>query len=335
VFVSVTVAAVAANIVVAVALGIVITILLFLFRMSKSVVRRGYRCDGVRSRKTRDPKEMEYLGAHGAKIAVIELEGPIFFGTAENLGSHIDSVLRQDTACVVVDLKRVNEIDSTGARILLQTHDRLKKDGKTLLLSAFREQARLAGVLEDTGVLAALTPARLFQDTDRAIEWAEDQLLQSRPEGAGVAQEYSLGRLDVFARLQEEDLAVIGSMLLRRVYGKGEVIFREGDDGRDLYVIAKGSASVRMRLPGGNRETRLITFSAGTVFGEFALLDLQARSATIAADEDLVCYLLSHASFERLTQQHPGIAINLLVNLGRELSGRLRRANRTIYQLES
>ena len=84
-----------------------------------------------------------------------------------------------------------------------------------------------------------------------------------------------------------------------------------------------------------NRATRLVTFSTGTVFGEFALLDLQARSATIEADEDLVCYLLSHASFERLTQQHPAIAINLLVNLGRELSGRLRRANRTIYQLES
>ena len=334
VILSVTAAAVAANIVIAVVLGIVITILLFLFRMSKSVVRRGYRCDSVHSRKTRDPKEMEYLGVHGAKIAVIELEGPIFFGTAENLGSHIDSVLREDTSCVVIDLKRVNEIDSTGARILLQTHDRLKKEGKTLLLSAFGEQTRLAGVLEDMGVLPALTRERLFQDTDRAIEWAEDRLLQGRPKDAGVAEEYALGRLDAFARMQEEDLAVIGSMMSRRVYGKGEVIFREGDDGRELYVIAKGSASVRMRLPGGNRATRLVTFSAGTVFGEFALLDLQARSATIEADEDLVCYLLSHASFERLTEQHPAIAINLLVNLGRELSGRLRRANRTIYQLE-
>jgi hypothetical protein len=48
-----------------------------------------------------------------------------------------------------------------------------------------------------------------------------------------------------------------------------------------------------------------------------------------------VCYVLSHASFENLTQHHPVIAIGLVINLARELSGRLRRANRMIYQLES
>ena len=46
-----------------------------------------------------------------------------------------------------------------------------------------------------------------------------------------------------------------------------------------------------------------------------------------------MCYVLSHTSFETLTSDHPAIAIKLLTNLGRELSGRLRRANRTIYQL--
>jgi SulP family sulfate permease len=321
--------------VIAVGIGIAITVLLFLYRMSKSVVRRGYRCDSVHSRKTRDPKQMEILGVQGSKIVVIELEGPIFFGTAEDLGSHIDSVLREDTSYVVFDLKRVNEIDSTGARIMLQTHERLAKEGKMLLLSSFEGDARLAGFLRDMGVTAALTQDRLFQDTDRAIEWAEDHLLRNQPGDAGIAVEYSLAQLDVFAHIPAADLAVVESMLTRRAYGRGEVIFREGDAGRELYVIAKGSASVRMRLPGSNRETRLVTFTAGTVFGEFALLDQGARSATIAADEDLVCYVLSHSNFEGLTRRYPSVAIDLLVNLGRELSGRLRRANRTIYQLES
>ena len=72
-----------------------------------------------------------------------------------------------------------------------------------------------------------------------------------------------------------------------------------------------------------------------TVFGEVALLDQEARSATVEADEDLVCYVLTRSSFEKLTADHSAIAIKLLTNLGRELSGRLRRANRTIYQLAS
>ena len=113
------------------------------------------------------------------------------------------------------------------------------------------------------------------------------------------------------------------------------MVFREGDNSDELYIIAKGSASVRLRLAGTERETRLITFSPGTVFGEVALLDQEARSATVEADEDLVCYVFTRRNFDELTGAHPAVAIKLLTNLGREISSRLRRANRTIYQLDS
>ena len=71
------------------------------------------------------------------------------------------------------------------------------------------------------------------------------------------------------------------------------------------------------------------------MFGELALLDPGPRSATIVADERLVCYVLTEEAFERLQKDHPGVAIAVLTNLGRELTRRLRRANRTIYQLEA
>ena len=88
-------------------------------------------------------------------------------------------------------------------------------------------------------------------------------------------------------------------------------------------------------MSGSERETRLITFSPGTVFGEVALLDRETRSATVKADEDAVCYVLTRPNFDKLTDEHPAIAVKFLSNLGRELSGRLRRANHTIYQLAS
>ncbi|HJQ62103.1 MAG TPA: cyclic nucleotide-binding domain-containing protein, partial [Burkholderiales bacterium] len=69
--------------------------------------------------------------------------------------------------------------------------------------------------------------------------------------------------------------------------------------------------------------------------GEIALLDQEARSATIEADEDLVCYVLDHAAFDRLAHEHPSAAIKIVSNLGRELGARLRRANRTIQELAS
>ena len=150
---------------------------------------------------------------------------------------------------------------------------------------------------------------------------------------AGAA--FSLRELDIFAYMSNDELAVIGAMVTRRRYRKGEIVFREGDDGDELYVVAHGSASARLRLPGENRETRLATFSIGAVFGELALLDRAARSATILADDDLVCYVLSRANYLVLTRQHPAIAIKLLTNLGREMSRHLRHSTRTIYQLAS
>ena len=66
-----------------------------------------------------------------------------------------------------------------------------------------------------------------------------------------------------------------------------------------------------------------------------APLDEGARSATIEAEGDLVCYVMSRTAFELIVREHPTIAVRLLANLGRELSQRLRRANRAIYQLDS
>jgi hypothetical protein len=232
-------------------------------------------------------------------------------------------------------MKRVNDIDSTGAKIILQTHDRLTTDGKFLLLSAYEERPRLAKYLHNMGVLAAITRGRLFHDTDRALEWAEDHLILREFGDTAMGEELVFRQLDVFAHMNESELASIKSSLVRRTYRKEEIVFREGEAGNELYVIAKGTASVRLHMADLDRTTRLITFAPGTVFGELALLDQEARSATVEADEDLVCYVLAHEQFVMLTQRDPAVAIKLLMNLSRELASRLRRTTRTVYQLAS
>jgi len=133
----------------------------------------------------------------------------------------------------------------------------------------------------------------------------------------------------------DDEIGILKTALTRRNYRQGDVVFEEGDESKELYIVARGSASARLRLPGTDRQTRLITFSPGTVFGELALLDQESRSATVEADDDVICYVLDRVSFETLTRNNPGIAIKLLTNLGRELASHLRRANRTIYQLAS
>jgi anti-anti-sigma factor len=342
VIVTVAATAIAGDIVVAVLIGVGVAVVLFVLRMSRSIVRREQWGDGVRSRRARDAGESALLAEHGRAILVLELDGPMFFGSAESLADRIESGLARGARYVVLDMRRVNDLDSTGARIMLQAHERLKSRGAQLLVGSVEAVTHVNVVLRDTGVLAAIGAARVFPDADRALEWAENRVIEAARSPEARAGEYPFVQLDLLAGFSAEERARFRELLGRREYAPGEVVFREGGAGEELYIIVAGSASVKLRISGEGghggepgREQRLITFAAGTVFGEMALLDREARSASVEADERLVCYVLDRHAYERIEREMHGVAIKLLTNLGRELSARLRRANRMLNQLES
>lgn len=323
---------VAIDIVLAVFLGVAIAALLFLVRVSRSIIRRLYRCTGVRSRKSRPLQEMDVLARTGSAILVMELQGALFFGSAEKVANEIAAQMLQDTRYVILDLRRITEIDSTGSQILQEINADLASHGKRLLLSV-AQPSEPAELLADSGVVDALTRDRIFRDLDRAIEWAEDDLLRAEaPEGDAQA-EIPLDRAGILTGFTPAEVAQVEKHLERVVYEAGRVIFREGDPGNELFIIAKGTASASLRQGSGG-DIRLVTFAPGTVFGEFAILDAGTRSATVATDRELVCYVLTGKDFASLSERSPEVAIKLLANLGRQLSHRLREANRTIQQLE-
>jgi SulP family sulfate permease len=331
VIVLVAAVAVGVNLVLAVAIGFGVSVLSFVTRMSRSVVRRRYTAEAVSSRKTRDQATAESLARDGARIAVFELEGPVFFGTAERLVQALEDTARGGADCLILDLRRVNDMDSTGARMLVLVHDHLRRDGKELAVSNL-PPGRITEYFREAGVLAALTRSRVFADTDQALEWAEDQLIARALGERARLEDFPLSSMTVFAGLDGEQLRAIRDLLELRSFAAGTDIFTQGSDSAEMYIIIRGSASVRIAIDG--RETRLVTFAPGTVFGELALLDTEPRSATVRADTELACYALTRQLFEALTKSRPDAAIILLTNLGRELSSRLRLSNRIIYQLE-
>jgi MFS superfamily sulfate permease-like transporter/CRP-like cAMP-binding protein len=318
------------NIVVAVFIGIAIAVLLFVLRMSRSNIRRSYRCDAVHSRKARTAGEMAVLEGKGSSILVMELEGALFFGSAERLANDIDAAMRKNIQSLVLDMRRVNDVDSTGAQILLSIGAGLTAQQRQLVL-ALNRKGETAVRLRDLGVLNAAGAA--FDDVDRAIEWAEDKLLGAELAAREADGEIPLREIGLLHAFKPADLAALETCLTARSYPKGSVVFAEGDPGEELFFLLRGAASAYLQQKGG-ADIRLVTFAPGTVFGELAILDAGPRSASIRADSDLHCAVLSRADFAALSQRAPDVAIKLLASLGRELSGRLRRANRTIHQLE-
>src|SRR6185436_17818933 len=209
-----------------------------------------------------------------------------------------------------------------------QTARRLRADGRRLLLSHLEDNVVAVGAVRDAGL--SLTPETVFADTDAALEWTEDSLIAMEQGLAAAATELALGDIPVLSGLSETDTALIAHDLRRVDYRAGDVVIRQGDIDRSLFIVARGTTTVRVNIDGKDRQVRLASYSRGTVFGEMALLDRQPRSATVVADDDVVCYVLSQQAFDALVAERPVIAVQLLANLARELSWRLRNTTRMI-----
>jgi anti-anti-sigma regulatory factor len=320
------------NIVPAVFLGIVIAVALFTVRMSRSNIRRRYHCDKVHSRKARTPDEAALLEKRGSDILVLELQGVLFFGSAEMLSDDIERASVAGIRTIILDMRRVTEIDATGARILADIQASLKRRDQHLAL-ALATRSETAAFLSEAGTIEAIGTGSVFGDIDRAMEWAEDELIRDHTRDTG-RDEIPLASVDLLSTLTIEELATIERHTRRETFARDRIIFREGDPGRELFIVTRGRASAYLNLAGGG-DIRLATFAPGTIFGELAILDTGPRSASVVADDDVVCYVLSEQQFAALSKDAPAVAIKLLSGLGRELSRRLRRANQTVHQLET
>jgi MFS superfamily sulfate permease-like transporter len=313
------------NIVLAVFLGLALAVSLFLLRMSRSNIRRLYRCGAMRSRKARTAEEMTMLEQHGSTILIIELQSALFFGSAERLAQTIDSEAVRATCALILDLRRVTEIDSTGMRILAEIDTDLSRRGIALLLV-------LRGGNE-TGARLSELAVRSLPDLDRAIEQAEDDLLGTLAPAGYPPEELPLEKVSLLRDFNADQITRLSPYLDRQEWAAGSTIFHEGDPGRHLFLLTRGRASARLLSGGGN--IRLASFAPGTIFGELAILDGGPRSATVTADEALTIFALSADGFKTLQAHEPDVAIRILSALGRELSYRLRQANMTINQLDA
>lgn len=123
--------------------------------------------------------------------------------------------------------------------------------------------------------------------------------------------------------LSEPDLAALSLSLRDRRVKKGEVLFREGDPGHELYLIREGTVIVS-KLVTGRVEQVLARIGVGEVFGEMSLFDEAPRSATIQAEIDSVLFCLDRESLRRLIETRPRAAAAFLFRLVRLFIARLR-----------
>ncbi|HEY7952176.1 MAG TPA: Crp/Fnr family transcriptional regulator [Solirubrobacteraceae bacterium] len=140
-----------------------------------------------------------------------------------------------------------------------------------------------------------------------------------------------LGRVPVFSTLDAEDLQRIAQLAVPRSFQAGQAVFREGDSSDTCYVVSSGHARA-IRGHGDGRTITLATFGPGDFFGELALFEDELRSATVEAIEEMSAVAVLGPDMRRLMNEHPQIAVRLLIALGRRLRETNERLARQSFQ---
>jgi CRP/FNR family cyclic AMP-dependent transcriptional regulator len=140
-----------------------------------------------------------------------------------------------------------------------------------------------------------------------------------------------LSRVPLFSELSRKEIERISRVSVARSFPAGVRVFHEGDHSDACYLVRKGDLRVTREHPDG-RAIALATLGAGDIFGELAMLDGEARSASVETLTDCELLALPAADVRRLLADHPGISVKLIAALTKRLRETNERVARQSFQ---
>jgi CRP-like cAMP-binding protein len=154
---------------------------------------------------------------------------------------------------------------------------------------------------------------------------------QPLPPSRSAVAPGSLRRIKILADLKDAQLAHLAEFLELQEAKQFKAVVRQGDAGDALFMVLAGE--LRARTTMGGRETILMTFSPGDIFGEMALFDQGPRSADVVANVDSALLKLTATAFQRLTREAPSLATPFLQATSRTLAARIRADNKRLTRV--
>jgi len=337
VIIAVVVVAETVSLIAASAVGIALAVMLFIReQIGGAVVRRRTYGNQMFSKQVRLQEEMAVLEKRGDQTAIFELQGSLFFGTADQLYTALEPEIKA-RRFIILDMRRVQSVDFTAAHMLEQIEDTLAERGGLLIFSdlprTLPSGRDMQGYFDEVGLVKSEHRARVFDELDEALEWVENRVLQEEQVARLQEAPLELREMDMFKHRKEETLQALEACMEKRSYKAGERVFTRGESGRGLFFIRRGA--VRITLPlANNEEHHLATFGRGNFFGEMSFIDRAERSANAIAFTDVDLFVLSREQFDVLAEQHRKLESNLFEALSRALALRLRYANAELRLLQ-
>jgi CRP/FNR family transcriptional regulator, cyclic AMP receptor protein len=124
----------------------------------------------------------------------------------------------------------------------------------------------------------------------------------------------AIARVSVFSRLSQIDIEELRKIVTAKKYAPDQAVFFQGDPSDSLYILVKGSVKVAKASEDGH-EKILDILGPGEIFGEFAMLDGQPRSATVTTCEPTELALISRRDFRDFVSTRAEILWKVLESL--------------------
>jgi CRP-like cAMP-binding protein len=141
-------------------------------------------------------------------------------------------------------------------------------------------------------------------------------------------EEDAVKKAPLFTALDDASAASLRASMTDVKLSRGQVLFKEGDEGDRLFVVVDGKLKLGTTSNDG-RENLLSILGPGDMFGELSLFDPGPRTATATAVVDSKLLALAHDQVVGWIKEHPQVSLQLL---GR-LAQRLRKANDVLSDL--
>lgn len=316
-----------------VSIGLIVMTLIFVWSYSRTnIFHHVLSGSEVSSHVLRNAHHRQALIKLRRHIYILELQGFIFFGTANTLLEKIRQRLvepaEKPMLFLILDFRRVTGLDSSvvfsfnKVKYLADMHDFTLIF--THMTAADQHELTRNGLPVDERVM-------FFPDMDHALEWCEEKLL----ERDAVTQKHLPSTLQLqladmgFKKKYTDQLrAYLDPVRLE----KGEYLINQGDEATDMFFIEVGQVSVYLDM-GDNKRLRLQTLNMGTVVGELAFYLQTRRSASVVATMKTLAHRLSRDKLDTMKQDNPELALAFNELMLRLISERLVLNNQELAAL--
>jgi SulP family sulfate permease len=319
--------------------GIFASVIIFVIRYSSiNLVKNAGDGNRFRSSKDRPIPDQRLLDHFAHQSLILQLQGFIFFGTANSLYETIRNYVDSSEAplqFVMLDLSLVRGIDSSAVKSFEKIMQLLNKNEIQLFLANLadrtKNQLHAGGFSSD-----AHERMRFFTDLNKSLEYCEDKIIEAAM-GADQSELQNVKQVkndlmqavynDVMAALEhqikfEELVDKMKPYLEELKVNEGEHLFKQRDTCRDLFFIMRGAVN----LIGESRQgitTRIRTLGPWTVTGEIgAFSGYHAPYSAIAEREGLL-YRLSEENRKQMESENPEVAAEfqrlIIILLGNQL----------------